>query len=190
MTNIKVRIEGMSDLIQGNCESMGAKPPKSPEQIPAWLELQVYRGEDGFIYHPSQAIRNSFLQGASMLKVGKKNAKTVLMGITRIIPEILIPLYRAEGEQINDYGKLTCSVVNNNTRPPSRLIAHRPLIKAPWYMDFVLEVNDDYYPVNDTSIKQLKDIFNQAGMMVGIGVWRPQKTGLYGRYKVTSFEKI
>jgi len=190
MVNFKVRIEGVSDLLQNNCQIMEMKQPKSPEQIPAWLEAQVYRGEDGFLYHPSAAIRNAFLEGAKQMKIGKKSAKTVLMGITNIFPELYIPLYR-NGEQIKDYVKFTTSAVNHNVgKGGARIITHRPKIVLPWEMEFILEVNDDFLDINETTKKQLRDIFTQAGMMVGIGCWRPEKSGLFGRFRVKSFEQV
>jgi hypothetical protein len=189
MVKFKTVIEGVSDLLQSNCQVMGNTPPKSPEQIPAWLEMQVYRGEDGGLYHPSAAIRNSFLEGAKLLKIGKKNAKTVLMGIVSVYPEMYTPITR-DGKPVEGYEKLTTSAVNKNMSSSVRIITHRPKITLPWEMEFIFEVNNDYFDINDTSIKQLKDIFNQAGAMVGIGCWRPQKSGLFGRFKVKEFTQI
>ena len=189
MVRFKTTIQGASDLLQSNCQVMELKQPKSPEQIPEWLEAQTYRGEDNNLYHPSAAIRNSFLEGAKLLKIGKKNAKTVLMGIVSIYPEMYIPLVR-NGESIKDYEKLTTSAVNNNMGKGVRIITHRPKIVLPWEMEFIFEVNNDYFDINDTSKKQLQDIFNQAGMMIGIGCWRPQKSGLFGRFQVKEFTQI
>lgn len=214
MARFNVVLEGVSDLLQNNCQVMDYKLPKSPEQYPEYLEAQLYRGNDGLLYVPSSAIRNSFIEGLGYgtMKVGKKAAKTVLGGITSIFPEIYVPLLR-EGKPINSIGDtartdyksmkelhehidfLSVSAINHNTNAKyggARIMTHRPFIKLPWELRFVFELDTDVIglDVNKTSIKQLEDAWRFAGKMVGIGCWRPEKKGLYGKFEISKFEII
>lgn len=186
MIEFKVVIEGISNLLQSNPASMGLKPPESPEQIPAWLEAQTYRGEDGFLYHPAGGLRNCFFKGTTGMKIKKTAASSALKGIVSIFPEESL-LLRREGKPIKDYGQLTTSAVNQKNK--ARIITYRPMITLPWEIEFIFEVNEKYFDINDTAISQLKGIWDQAGMKVGLGCWRPEKSGLYGRFKLKEFNK-
>ena len=214
MVKFKTVIQGVSDLLQNNCQVMDYKIPKSPEQYPEYLEAQLYRCEDGNLYVPSSAIRNSFIEGLGFgtMKIGRKAAKTVLGGITTIYPGMYVPLSR-NGKTINSIGKttkkdyksmdelhknidfLSISAVNHNKNAKyggARIMTHRPLIKLPWELSFIFELDAEVIglDINKTSIKQLEDAWKFAGKMVGIGCWRPQKNGLFGKFEIKEFEQI
>lgn len=188
MIKFKTIIRGTSSLLQGNPRSMDYKSPKSPEEIPAWLELQAYRSDDGLLYHPAPGVRNAFLEAAKKFKVKATSARTILSGLVNIQPEDFVLVY-SNGEPAKDYKQLTTSAVNRNCSPPARVVAHRPYIEN-WEMRFVTEVNEEFYVINKTSVEMLEKIYKLAGAMIGIGVWRPQKMGLYGRFELIEFTKI
>lgn len=49
-----------------------------------------------------------------------------------------------------------------------------------WYMEFILEYNAS----GDLSLEQIINVINAGGYAVGIGEWRPEKDGTFGRYHV------
>lgn len=49
-----------------------------------------------------------------------------------------------------------------------------------WYMDMILEYNAG----GDLSLEQIINVINAGGYTVGIGEWRPEKDGTFGRYHV------
>lgn len=49
-----------------------------------------------------------------------------------------------------------------------------------WYMDLILEYNAG----GDLSLEQIINVINAGGYTVGIGEWRPEKDGTFGRYHV------
>lgn len=49
-----------------------------------------------------------------------------------------------------------------------------------WYMDVVLEYNAN----GDLSLEQLINVLNVGGYACGIGEWRPEKDGTFGKYHV------
>jgi len=49
-----------------------------------------------------------------------------------------------------------------------------------WYMDFILEYNAS----GGMSLEQIINCINAGGYVCGIGEWRPEKDGSFGRYHV------
>lgn len=60
----------------------------------------------------------------------------------------------------------------------------RPRLRE-WKATFVMIVDDESYDVTG-----LRDIIADAGKMVGIGAWRAQLKGPYGRFTVEEFEIV
>jgi hypothetical protein len=57
----------------------------------------------------------------------------------------------------------------------------RPAMNAGWKVSFTLAVMND-----SIGEGQIREALDHAGLMVGVGSWRPQ----YGRFRVTSWEVI
>ena len=49
-----------------------------------------------------------------------------------------------------------------------------------WYIDLILEYNKD----GDVTLEQLLNVLNAGGYSCGIGEWRPEKDGTFGRYHI------
>lgn len=49
-----------------------------------------------------------------------------------------------------------------------------------WYMDLILEYNAS----GNLGVEQIVNVINAGGYIVGIGEWRPEKDGTFGRYHV------
>ena len=49
-----------------------------------------------------------------------------------------------------------------------------------WYMDLILEYNAS----GDMSLEQIVNVINAGGYIVGIGEWRPERDGTFGKYHV------
>lgn len=49
----------------------------------------------------------------------------------------------------------------------------------PWFALLTVEYNANFF-----SAEQIVNLFDTAGFAVGVGEWRPEKDGLYGRFKV------
>lgn len=53
-----------------------------------------------------------------------------------------------------------------------------------WYMDLVIEYNSG----GNLTLDQIVNVINAGGYIVGIGEWRPEKDGTFGRYHVEAAE--
>ena len=49
-----------------------------------------------------------------------------------------------------------------------------------WYIDLILEYNKD----GDVTLEQLLNVLNAGGYSCGIGEWRPERDGTFGRYHI------
>ena len=53
-----------------------------------------------------------------------------------------------------------------------------------WKLEFNIDIEDEIDP---NAVKEALEI---AGKYVGIGDWRPEKKGKYGKFQVTSFQEV
>ena len=49
-----------------------------------------------------------------------------------------------------------------------------------WYMDLILEYNAS----SDMTLEQIINVINAGGYTVGLGEWRPEKDGTFGRFHI------
>lgn len=54
-----------------------------------------------------------------------------------------------------------------------------------WHIDMILEYNAS----GDYTLENILNILNAGGYVVGIGEWRPEKDGEYGRFHVELTKK-
>lgn len=57
------------------------------------------------------------------------------------------------------------------------------------FPEWSAELTADYKPTA-ISREQLQALFEEAGFSVGVGEWRPEKSGSYGRFTVTGLEVV
>lgn len=102
----------------------------------------------------------------SKSKINKKLILGSLMMVDHLIP--------LEFEDLTAFRNM---VVNKNAGG-SAVVSIRPQF-WPWSMDVRIE-----YDSGSISIEQIAQVFWRAGMSIGIGSWRPEKGGTFGRFKI------
>lgn len=149
----------------------GAQKKHNPED-------KLYKTPDGEIYTPSTHIRGSLINASKQFKIRGKSRATYskLVGSAiEINPDAIV-------HKIQDWEEFIISAVNPNTR--GRMLVNRPKMNE-WKIEFQLK-----FPENDIPVEVMKNILDYAGQYVGIGDWRPDKKGKYGKFIVTKFEEI
>ena len=63
-----------------------------------------------------------------------------------------------------------------------RIMRYRPMFKQ-WMLEFIIEFDDEI------AVDAIKEALEIAGKYVGIGDWRPEKKGKFGKFQVTSFQE-
>lgn len=140
-------------------------------------EFHSYQDEKGF-YMPADHLRGAFIDGGGMVKskVGnaKKSMKNIVAGMFFMGEEkIRLPKTYVIDKR---------SAVNKNNK--ARVIVIRPKWEQ-WNVGFTLDVDND--TLTDETVKE---IITCSGQYIGIGSFRPKCNGMFGRFKVTKFERI
>ena len=178
MKKAKVTIKGISPLLFNRFAEAELDPapgPKEPNKIkdPA---NKLYRLPDGKIYTPYTHIQGSLTDAAKQFQIkgNKRSTYSKLFGSqVEINPDAIV--HKHQGWDV-----FSISAVNPSTR--GRIMTHRPMLKE-WELDFIIDYNTDAIPD-----EVLKSVMDYAGLYVGIGDWRPDKKGKFGKFMVTKFE--
>ena len=128
---------------------------------------------------PTSALRATIEAGARLLKQGPQVRQGLL--VTHV--ESFDWDKKALGstpDEISEKAQFTVRGVINRASVPIT----RALFEA-WSTTFVVEYDPELVDKD-----QLWRWLNLAGRRVGVGDWRPEKSGHYGRFEVVSIEEI
>jgi len=135
---------------------------------------------DGTHYFSAAAITRAMAQAGSnhKMKGTRKSLRFVVPSAVRVNSETITIL--------DDGGKAVtrCEVDSRPVTIPAtkgRIMRHRPRYEK-WSASFDLAVNDNVIDIDTVHM-----LLNEAGNTVGIGDFRPEKTGPFGQFRVTSF---
>jgi len=141
-------------------------------------EFHCYRNEAGECFVPSEHIKQALINGGTQVKSkvgnGRKSMTNIVAGLFTVSPEEI---------KVRDFDIIDKrSAVNRNVK--ARVIAVRPR----WNdlsLSFTINVK------NDTVTQQtVKSILEHAGMMYGIGSYRPEHKGEFGVFEIKEFEQV
>lgn len=185
MTRYITEIEGISPYIinQPIAEEIADKSKlrlAGEKLLEHQFEVKQYRTEKGELYMPYEHIHGSAMEAGKHFKVkgggGKANYSKIVGYAVRVEPlEILHKITKLEK---------FIRLVRIPPKTGSRNLMCRPMLRE-WKVEFQLEVDDVEIPK-----EVLKDILDRAGKCVGVGDWRPQMKGPYGRFIVTKFKEV
>lgn len=183
------RFTGISPLLMASIDSvnrdlpqlkLGTNPNKG--DIDKIAEGMTYKDKDGF-YLPTQALRSSLLKGCTGMKFpgSRMSPKNIFKGL--IFPaEEKARLLDGKGKPVKKYETQIDSAVNKSTK--ARIIVVRPRVDE-WQLEVPFEIDDEFAPSNyDQFMDVVLEVWNRAGRSVGVGAWRPENEGRFGRYSV------
>jgi hypothetical protein len=179
MKKINVRIEGTSPLLINRFleKQITAKiKKKSGEQKDIPVEEKLYL-LDGKPYIPARYFVGSLVDAAKQFKIAGKQKATYskYVGATiRIEPEAILI-------EPGKWEPFSISAVIPSTG--GRVMVTRPQFNK-WAASFEILCDDD-----EVSVDTMEQITEQAGKFTGIGDWRPQKKGAYGKFRIVKFEE-
>ena len=168
--------EGMAKLEKAKGAHGGKKYIPTPEEEAGWSTYQLESGE---LYVSADAVRQSGINGAAGMKIGK-------LYVTRLIAAGLIIdaerfLLERDGKVLKAYDRIETRgvVVQRN-----RISRSRALIELPWSLtaEFLIDVN----LFRDSRV--VIQAFQQAGQTAGLLDYRPNKGGSFGRFEVVAAE--
>ena len=190
MQILAYRFSGLSPLLMCSTKSIGDKKVPViklgtvPDEgdIEKVVESLTYRDEDGNLCFPCEAFRSSLLYGCKGQKlVGTRTGPaTLIQGLFASIEEFATLRDGDEPIRKPEIDKRTG--VNKATK--ARIPLFRPMVRD-WNVTVPFEFDDDFAPPNtEEFLEQVLNIWNRAGRMAGVGAFRPEKKGWFGKYRV------
>lgn len=178
---IDVVIEGETPLLMHSAMGMVVqtvkKNPAKQYDPKVDAENVAYKTKDGYLFVPGRCVKAALLNAASWYKFGKKSAKPIIAGCTRIEPQEILLLDK-KGGKLKEYEIDIRPVVVQR----ARIMRARPRIDD-WGLSFRLVYNAEL--IQDTEILRL--VFEEAGQRIGLLDNRPQKYGENGTFKLSKW---
>jgi hypothetical protein len=183
ITIVSLRIVGISPVLMNNPAGMAPKPQGvNTKQIPSAEDeaaTKVYRMENGQLYLPSTMFRSALIGAGAGRRIGKMGAGTILSGSVFTVTDKVPLVDPTTGKPITKYAISTMRAVVNK----SGVLRSRPEI-AEWACNIDLEVDVTQIP----NLNNVVELMNIAGRMRGVGDFRPQKKGPYGRFRAETVD--
>jgi len=179
MTKIEVGIVGISPLLMHRFSEEDKEQVKSGTSSSISnrngeqdAERAAYRLPTGELYQPADHIERAFVIAAGLHKIGRRSARSVAGAAVCITPR---EIPHGTREYVIDARR----VVIPSTK--GAVIRHRPRLDS-WRFSFTLELDEELIQA-----KLARKILEDAGKKIGIGDFRPQKGGPFGRFLVTAW---
>lgn len=183
---IKVTISGIAPLIMnrfteasevsvssGTRVSIRSKNGSPREEA----EPKCYKDGDGNLYIPGTNIFACIVAAGTFHKTGKSKLTTLR---TSLIPAGIAVLELVCPLNTNEWEVDSRSVVIPSTG--GRVMCHRPRVDE-WSTSFTLEVDEEMF-----GEKTARLLIDDGGKKLGLGDYRPQRKGPFGRFVVTGWE--
>ena len=149
----------------------------TPKEI---AEKKLYIGHDGRPMIPQPNVFRSIMDAGKFFKAGKSKVTTLkssLIPACMSIEEIEVPIIHKEPWTID----------TRAVRIPStggRISTHRPCFHD-WRLTFTVELDETVI-----GVKLLREIVDAAGKRVGLGDFRPDCKGPFGKFVVTEWKEL
>ena len=177
-------ISGLSPLLLNNPRGMLAQAGAAPsrqKRVPTpeeEAEGGTYRTAEGVIAVPAIAVRNAMITAAAGFKYKTRSWKGFVSHI-EIRPAELLALYDSQQQPVTSYEIDLRRAVIKGRGAGARA---RPLIRD-WRATFTFLADTSMLP-HDKPRELLQQFLVEAGARIGIGDYRPEKTGWFGRFTV------
>ena len=184
MKSISIQISGTTPLLCNKFTDKSMEPKGGNKSHPGGdkgspheqAEAKLY-GDASNPYVPGPNMFRSIVDGGTFFKVGKSKVTTMKnsMIVSSVeMVELELPLVHKDPWTVDSR-----SVVNPATR--GRMMCHRPKFND-WQLNFTLVVDETEF-----NTKLLREVVDMAGRKIGLGDYRPDRKGPFGRYVVTKW---
>lgn len=178
MKNYNVVIESLSPYMMHRFAGQDVKSKKrtGTKNYKDEIKTALYKSPKGEIYVPSSQIHGCLINAGKQLQIVGRGKATYskLFGAFILIEPAAIPITPQE------YTVDERPVIVQR----ARIIRYRPIWEK-WSLKFKIVIMDD-----DIAPEVVKEGLDNGGRYVGIGDFRPDKKGPFGRFQVTEFKEI
>lgn len=175
-----VKVEGTSPYLMhkfggAKDESTITKPRPGEPNWKAEAEDAIYRDEKQKIYIPSSQIHGCLINAGKTMKIKGKGKATYskIFGAFILVEPACLTV--SPQEYVIDERPVVIQ--------RSRILRYRPKWEK-WNLEFTICVMTD-----EISKEVLKSALEYGGSYVGIGDFRPEKKGPFGRFMITEFKE-
>lgn len=189
MAIVSVNIRGISPLLQHafGVEFENPDPNRlvlvqhgTPREQ---AEAVTYRDDEQQVFFPGAAIARLLREAGTnhKLKGSRRSVKFVVPSAV-LVPEDHIHVLTKNGERREDFEVDSRPVTIPSTK--GRIMRHRPRWDD-WTAEFTLEIDPTVLPVD-----LVHQLLEEGGRRVGIGDYRPEKGGPFGRFEIVHWKVI
>lgn len=171
----KVRIVGVTPLIQNKPEEYGFDEQwvekKATKDLNEEALKKLYVNSKMRIIQPSVHIERALIEAGKKIRIkgqGKATYSKLFGSMISVSPDEII-------HEIQDVDVFKNLVVIPSTK--GRVLRCRPILRE-WALTFDIEYDTEIDP------NAILEALRIAGRYVGIGDWRPDKKGKYGKFEV------
>ena len=187
MSIINVKIKGVTPLLMNRfTEEAEAKVSSGTSTVAIGKKgtpreqaaKKCYTDAEGNLYIPGPNIFSCLIQAGKFHKVGKSKVTTTKSS--------LIPAGMAVREIVCPLGTKDFEVDSRSVVIPAtggRIMAHRPRLDE-WILGFTLEVDDSMFSPDFVRL-----LVDDAGRKIGLGDFRPDRKGPFGKFTVTEWSE-
>jgi len=173
---IRVTIEGTTPFMMHHPRSMnrkatGKKTIPSPQEEAK--EALYWTSDKSSLMYPAENILRGFVTASRVYKSGKRSITPFVSGSLDVEPP-----------EVSFHTKKYEIDTRRAIVQRQGILRSRPVL-FPWELSFALVVSDDF-PAEATDL--LKAIAEECGRRVGLGDFRPEKSGRFGKFKVVGWE--
>jgi len=180
MKKYKVEIKGITPLLMNKPEQYGFDEQwvekKASTDWEAEALKKLYINSEGVVYQPSTHLERALIESGKKIKVKGQGKATY--------SKLFGSMVSVDGLEIA-HKKPSYEIHKSLVVIPStkgRIMRYRPMFKE-WVLEFHLMGEEE---IPGDVIKEGLEI---AGKYVGIGDWRPEKKGKFGKFQVTKFKE-
>lgn len=178
----KFKVTGLFPVMTHNPAQMrraseGATKKKIPSEEDE-AKAGLYLDEKGNYCLPSGGFRSSLLNGLKNKKVGKASAISVFQAAVFNVDELTVLVNPKTGEPLKEYKIDTRRAIIQR----QGILRSRPRFEK-WGGILSLQIDEDI-----TTPEQVEENLNIAGQVIGVGDFRIEKRGMFGKFKVELME--
>ena len=185
MKAYNIEIEGISPLLMNRPSQLEisdkSKNVKRETQTSKEIaESKLYKDSEGNIYLPSTWFSGSVVEAGKSKKMsGKGSAKATYSKVAGSCVDISpfeIVLKKPNWKVF--------SILATNPTTRGKNLLHRPQFDN-WKVNFTVTFDE-----SQIEVPVMKELFDIAGRIVGVGDWRPAKKGRFGKFQVTEWKEL
>jgi hypothetical protein len=187
MPIVDVEIRGLSALLQHRF----GEQAEAEEQTRAvtlrhgtpreQAEAVCYRAESGEVYFPGQAIARLLREaGGNHKQRGTRKSVKYIVPAAVIVPLDAVFILDKNGDPWTTFEVDSRPVTIPATK--GRIMRHRPRWDS-WQAIFTLEIDETVLDVD-----LIHQLLEEGGRRIGIGDYRPEKGGPFGRFEIVRWE--